>query len=113
MPLQQLLLPQSPQFTAQHSSYTYPLHQAQTPAYFAPPTTPTTHLHGYAGHPVASLGDVMVDLEEHLDATQTAYVVPTPAAPSPPAATPESNDDKFAILEKALHQVQGTDFHSY
>ena len=54
----------------------------------------------------------MVHLEEHLGATHMAYVVPAPAVPSPLAVTPESNIDRFAVLEKALRQVQGTDHQS-
>ena len=70
-------------------------------------------MYGYVGHYVAPLGDTMVDPEEHLGATQLTYVVPVPAAPSPSAANPDPYDDRFAVLEKALCQVQGTDLHSY
>ena len=73
----------------------------------------TTHLHGYVAHPVAPPGDVMVDPEEHLGASYAAYVAPAPAVPPPLAATPEFNDDRFAVQEKALRQVQGTDQQSY
>ena len=55
----------------------------------------------------------MVDLEEHLGVTLLVYVAPALAAPSPLAATLESNDDRFTVLEKALRQVQGMDLHSY
>ena len=55
----------------------------------------------------------MVDPEEHLGATHSVYVVPTLAAPSLSTANPDPYNNKFAILEKALHQVQGTDLHSY
>ena len=65
----------------------------------------TTHLHRYAAHPVAPPGDVMVDPEEHLGASYAAYVAPATAVPPPLAVAPESNDDRFAVLEKVLQQV--------
>ena len=55
----------------------------------------------------------MVDPEEHLGATQSAYVAPAPTAPSPLTANPDPYDNRFAVLEKVLRQVQGTDHHSY
>ena len=71
VPLQQLLLLQSPQLTAQQHAYPYPVHQhVPSLAYIAPPTAPTAPLQGYAGHHVTPLGDAMVIPEEHLDATQ-------------------------------------------
>ena len=70
-------------------------------------------MYGYAGHYVVPPGDAMVDPEEHLGATQSAYVVPAPAAPSPLVANPDPYDNRFTVLEKALRQVQGMDLHSY
>ena len=109
-PTQQLLLkPYAPPI-AQHIIHQPPLHQFPTPAYIPFCTTP---LHRYTGHYVAPPGDAMVDQEEHLGATQSTYVVPAPATPSPSAANLDPYDDRFAVLEKALRQVQGTDHHSY
>ena len=103
MPAQQLLLQHSAPRTAQHLTYPHTLHQqVPTPTYIPTYTAP---MYGYAGHYIAPPGDAMVDPEEHLGVTQSAYVVPAPAAPSPPAATPESNDDRFTVLEKALRQM--------
>ena len=87
-----------------------PLHQVQTPAYFPANTTRT---HGYAGHHVVPPGDAMVDPEEHLGASFSAYVALAPAAPPPLAVAPVSDDDRFAVLEKALRLVQGKDHQSY
>ena len=72
------------------------------PAYTAP-------MHGYAGHHVASLGDAMVDPEEHPGATQSAYVVPAPAAASPSAANRDLINNRMDVLEKALRLMQGAD----
>ena len=47
----------------------------------------------------------MVDPEEHLGATQMAYVVPALAAPSPLAANPDPINDRMDVLEKALRLV--------
>ena len=55
----------------------------------------------------------MVDLEEHLGATLSTYVVPTPAVPSPSAANLDPINNKMDVLEKALCLVQGADHQSY
>ena len=70
-------------------------------------------MHGYTGHHVASPRDAMVDPEEHLGVTQSAYVVPTPATPSPSVANPDPINSRVDVLEKALRLVQGTDHRSY
>ena len=51
----------------------------------------------------------MVDLEEHLGATQSVYVVPAPAAPLSSAVSPDPINNRMDILEKALRLVQGAD----
>ena len=51
----------------------------------------------------------MVDPEEHLGATQSAYVTLAPAAPSPLAAAPDALLTRMSDLEKVLHLVQGGD----
>ena len=76
--------------------------QVPTPACIPAHTAPT---HGYADHHVASLGDVMVDLEEHLGATQSVYVVSAPAAPSPLVANPDPINNRVDVLEQALRLV--------
>ena len=55
----------------------------------------------------------MVDPEEHLGATQLAYVVPAFTAPSPLAANPDPISSRVDVLEKALRLVQGIDHQSY
>ena len=55
----------------------------------------------------------MVDPEEHLGATLSAYTVPTPATPSPLVANPDPINNRMDVLEKALHLVQGVDLQSY
>ena len=70
-------------------------------------------MHGYVDHHVASPSDAMVDLEEHLGATQSAYVIPALAAPSPLVASPDPLDNRVGVLEKALCLVQGVDHQSY
>ena len=47
----------------------------------------------------------MVDPEEHLDATQSEYVVPAPAAPLPSAASLDPINNRMDILEQALRLV--------
>ena len=84
--------------------------QVPTPACIPSYTAPT---HGYVGHHVVSPGDAIVDLEEHLGAIQSAYVIPAPAAPSPSAASPTPLDNRVSVLEKALRLVQGVDHQSY
>ena len=96
--------------TAQHIIYLPPLHQVQNLACIPTYTPPQ---HGYASHHITSLGDVMVDLEEHLGATQSAYVVSAPAALSPPAANSDPINNRMDVLEKALRLVQGTDHQTY
>ena len=55
----------------------------------------------------------MVDPEEHLVVTQTAYVVPAPTASPPLAANPVPINDRMDVLVKALRLVQGKDHQSY
>ena len=55
----------------------------------------------------------MVDPEEHLGATKSAYVIPAPTAPSPSAASPDPLDNRVGVLEKGLRLVQGVDHQSY
>ena len=45
--------------------------------------------------------------------THSAYVAPAPVAPSPSTAHLDPYDNRFAVLEKALRQMQGTGLHSY
>ena len=54
----------------------------------------------------------MVDLEERLRATHTAYVVPAPAASPPVVANPDPINERMDVLEKALRLVRGTDRQS-
>ena len=110
VPAQPLLLQHSTPHTAQHIIYPSPLHQVQTLAYI-PAYIASTH--GYADHHVTPPGDAVVDPEEHLGATQMAYVVPAPAASSPLAANPNPINDRMDVLEKALRLVQGMDHQSY
>ena len=46
-----------------------------------------------------------MDSEEHFGATQTAYVVPTPAASPLVAVNLELINDRMDVLEKALRLV--------
>ena len=108
--VQQLLLLHSTPIITQHSAYPYPVHQQiPSPACIPPHAAP---MHGYAGPHVASSGDVMVDLEEHLGAIHSAYAPPVQAAPSPSAAAPDALLTRMGNLEKALCLVQGSDRQS-
>ena len=51
----------------------------------------------------------MVDPEENLSATQSAYVIPALATPSLSAASPDPLGNRMGVLEKALHLVLGID----
>ena len=70
-------------------------------------------LHGYAGPHASTPGGVMVDPEERIRATHTAYVVPTSTAQSSPAVASDAFLTRLGDLERALHQVQGQDRQLY
>ena len=64
-------------------------------------------------HHVASPANAMVDLEEHLGATHTAYANPAQAAPSQLVAIPDTLLNRMGDLERALRLVQGGERQSF
>ena len=103
VPAQQLLLPHSTAIIAQHSAYPYPMHQ-QIPS-LACMAPRAAAMHEYAGPHATSPGNTMVDSEEHLGATHSAYATPVQAIPSPLVATPDALLTRVGDLERALRLV--------
>ena len=96
VPVQQLLLPHTAPYTAQHTIYPSPLHQVQIPAYISQHYSQS---HGYAGPHASTPGGVMVDPEECFRATHTTYAVPTLATQSSPAAVSDALLVRIGDLE--------------